>query len=172
MIIEYNIIHDVNLINSQYGINYDNRARDGSLNDGWFTHHFEDKENGLLANLLASPWQSDAWQEAFPQYKSYSLDYTNLDDPGLPFNPAGSKVSENIIVSKAEKSIGDIADDVYTFSGDSIKNNLVLTKLDMSSIFTDAEHGDYSIRDIEVLQELIPGIAEIPIDKIGIEMPA
>ncbi len=156
------------IINSESGITYDNRARDGSLNDGWFTHHFEDKENGLLSDLLASPWQSDAWQEAFPQYKSFSLDYSNPDNPNLPFNPSGSRVSENIIVSKSEKSIGDIADDVYRFSGDSIKNNLVLSKLEMNKVFTDAENGDYSIKDIEALQKQVTGFEEIPIDEIGI----
>ncbi len=156
------------IINSENGITYDNRAREGSLNDGWFTHHFEDTENGLLTDLLASPWQSEAWQEAFPQYKSYSLDYSDLDNPNLPFNPSGGVVSENIIVSKGTKSIGDIADDVYRFSGDGIKNNLVISKLEMDDVFTNAENGDYSIKDIEALREQVPGFEEIPIDKIGV----
>ncbi len=159
------------IINSESGITYDNRAREGSLNDGWFTHHFEGVENGLLSDLLASPWQSEAWQEAFPQYKNMTVDYSDIDNPNLPFNPAGAVVSENIIVSKGTKSIGDIADDVYRFSGDSIKNNLVLSKLEMNKVFTDAENGDYSINDIEALQKQVPGFEQIPIAEIGIKMP-
>ncbi len=153
------------VINSYNGIWYDNRARDG-MNNGWFDHHLEGKD--MYQNLVNSPWQSEIWQEAFPQYKSFTLDYSNPDDPNLPYNPSNSVVSENIIVSRGIKKIGDIDDDIYTFSSE-IENNLLITKLDMNKVFTDAQNGDYSIKDIEVLKNDIPDFEEIPIDKIGIE---
>ncbi len=155
------------IINSESAISYDNRAREGSLNDGWFTHHLETEKNGLLDNLKNSPWQTEIWQEAFPQYSSYSLDYSNVDNPNLPFNPSNSVISENIIVSRDVKSIGNIADDVYRFSP-AIENNIISTKLQMGDIFTDPQNGDYSVNDIEGLKEKIPEFEEIPIDKMGI----
>ncbi len=154
------------IINSEKAIFYDNRARDGVVSDGWFDHAIEG--NPMYDLLMDSPWQSEIWQEAFPQYKTMTLDYSNPDDPNLPFNPAGSVVSENIIVAEGKKSIGSIHDDVYRFSGEDIKNNLLLTKLNMDEVFLDTANGDYSIKDIEALQEQVPGFEEIPINEIGI----
>ncbi len=153
------------VINSKNCITFDNRAREG-FDGGWFTHHFEDKENGLLADLLASPWQTEIWQEAFPQYKNMTVDYSDIDNPNLPFNPTDSVISTNIFVYGERRGMGDISEDLYDFG--TVENNLLISKLEMGRYFTNPRKGDYSIKDIDALQKKIPGFEEIPTDEIGI----
>ncbi len=165
---ENNVRNNI-FVNSETAIRYDNRSREGILNDGWFS---DSREGGMRWRLLeASPWQTELWQKEFPEMQEYSTDFNDIDKPEFIPNPSNSIVSENIIVSQSKKSIGDIADDVYRFSGDGIKNNLVLSKLEMNKVFTDAANGDYSIKDIEALQDEVPGFEQIPIAEIGIKLP-
>ncbi len=153
------------VINSKNCITFDNRAREG-FDGGWFTNHFEDVEGGLLANLLASPWQTEIWQNAFPQYKNMTVDYSDIDNPNLPFNPTDSVISTNIFVYGERKGMGDVSEDLYDFG--TVENNLVLSKLEMCTIFTDPAGGDYSIKNMDYLQKKIPGFEEIPMEQIGI----
>ncbi len=160
-----NIVTNNIVINSKNCINFDNRARDG-YNGGWFTHHFEGVKGGLLENLINSPWQTEIWQEAYPQYKTMTLDYSDLDNPNLPFNPTDSVISKNIFVYGHRRGMGDISEDLYTFG--SVEDNLLISKLEMGSYFTNPRKGDYSIKDIDALQKKIPGFEQIPTDEIGI----
>lgn len=147
----------------EHPISYDSRAREGALENGWFNHSSK-KDGDMWQNLYNSPWQSDIWQEAFPQYKSYIEDFEKSEEAGFVPNPGNSNVRDNLIFDKA-KSIGNISEAAQKFSN--ISGNALYSLGKLGDIFTDAENGDYSIKDIEALNKALPGFEEIPLDEIG-----
>lgn len=118
----------------------------------------------MWQNLYSSPWQSDVWQEAYPQYKNYIEDFERSEEAGFVPNPGNSNVRDNLIFDKA-KSIGNISEAAQRFSN--ISGNAVYSLGKLGSIFTDAENGDYTIADFEALKEILTGFEEIPLDEIG-----
>lgn len=147
----------------QRPISYDSRAREGALENGWFNHAARE-DGDLWKNLYNSPWQSDIWQKAFPQYKNYIEDFERSEESGFIPNPGNSNVTGNLIFDKA-KSIGNISDAATKFSN--ISGNAVYPLGKLDSFFTDAENGLYTIKDINELREILPGFEEIPLDEIG-----
>lgn len=147
----------------KYPISYDARAREGALEGGWFTH--ASKKNGdMWKALYNSPWQSEVWQKAFPQYKNCTDDFSLSETPAFIPNPANSLVTGNLIFDK-HSSIGNISDAAEKFSD--ISGNAVYSLGKMDDIFTDAEKGYYSIPNINGLREVLPDFEEIPLDEIG-----
>lgn len=147
----------------EHPISYDSRAREGALENGWFNHSSR-KDGDMWQNLYSSPWQSDVWQEAYPQYKNYIEDFERSEEAGFVPNPGNSNVRDNLIFDKA-KSIGNISEAAERFSN--ISGNAVYSLGKADSIFTDAENGDYTIADFEALKEILTGFEEIPLDEIG-----
>ncbi len=144
-------------------VSYDSRAREGALENGWFNHSSK-KDGDMWQNLYNSPWQNDVWQEAYPQYQNYSDDFSQGDSKNFVPNPAYSTVWANLIFDK-NKSVGSISEAAENFSD--ISGNAVYSLGRLNDFFTDAENGDYSIKDIEKLNEIIPSFQEIPLDEIG-----
>ncbi|MBQ6898408.1 MAG: right-handed parallel beta-helix repeat-containing protein [Clostridia bacterium] len=144
-------------------VSYDSRARDGALENGWFNHAVKDTGD-MWQNLYSSPWKSEVWQEAFPQYKNYTDDFSRSEEAGFVPNPGNSNVRDNLIFDKAA-SIGNISEAADRFSSISREGIFSLGRLD--SFFTDAENGDYSIKDIDALKEILPGFEEFSLDEIG-----
>lgn len=143
-------------------IYFDDRARDGALNNGWFTHaHIGSGD--MWENLYNSPWQSEIWQEAFPQYQSMTDDISKAETAEYIPNPA-STVKGNLILNK-DLQIGDISEAAKKFSH--ISENKIYSLVSLNSVFADAENGDYSIKDIKKLRKSVPDFEEIPLDKIG-----
>ena len=147
----------------EHPISYDSRARDGALYGGWFNHSSK-KDGDMWQLLYKSPWKSDIWQDAFPQYKNYIDDFAKSEEAGFVPNPGNSTVTDNLIFDKS-KHIGNISDAAEKFSDISGNKAYSLRRLD--EIFTDAENGDYSIRNIEELNSVLPGFREIPLGEIG-----
>lgn len=147
----------------QHPISYDARAREGALENGWFNHSSK-KDGDMWQNLYNSPWQSEIWQTAYPQYKSYIEDFEKSEEAGFVPNPGNSTVSGNIILDKAA-SIGNISEAAEKFSDISGNAIFKLSKLD--NIFTDAENGDYTILNMDKIREQIPDFEEIPLNAIG-----
>ncbi len=147
----------------QHPISYDSRAREGALENGWFNH--SSKQDGdMWQNLYKSPWQSDIWQNAFPQYKNYIEDFSRSEESDFIPNPGNSNVRDNLIFDEA-KSIGNISDAATRFSN--ISGNAVYSLGKLGDFFTDAANGQYTIRNINELKKILPGFEEIPLDKIG-----
>ncbi len=140
-------------------VSYDARARDG-VNGGWFTHSSA-KDGDMWKLLFDSPWQSEIWQEAFPQYKSYSDDFDDIDSPDFVPNPAYSTVENNLIFDDSA-SIGNISDAADRFSTVSRENIYYLNAL--GQFFTDPANGDYTLLDTA---ELPDGFEQLPLDEIG-----
>ncbi|MBQ3537274.1 MAG: right-handed parallel beta-helix repeat-containing protein, partial [Clostridia bacterium] len=147
----------------EHPFSYDSRARDGALNNGWFNHSSK-KDGDMWQHLYNSPWKSEVWQEAFPQYKKYIEDFGRCDEAGFVPNPGNSTVTDNLIFDKS-KHLGNISEAAESFSD--ISGNKVYSLGRLDSLFTDYENGDYSIKDMERLNSLLPGFKEIPLGEIG-----
>ncbi len=158
-----NVVTNNIIVNSgQNAIYFDERARDGALNNGWFTHaHIGSGD--MWDALYASPWQGEIWHNAFPEYKTMTDDISKCDSAAYIPNPA-STVKRNLIFNKY-KEIGYIHESAYRFSD--ISNNEVYSLNKTEGIFVDINSGNYNIKDIEKIKSLIPGFENIPLDKIG-----
>ncbi len=158
-----NVVTNNIIVNSgENAIYFDERARDGALNNGWFTHaHIGSGD--MWDALYASPWQSEIWQNVFPEYKTMTDDISKSDSAAYIPNPA-STVKGNLIFNKY-KEIGDIYESAYRFSD--ISDNEVYSLNKSKEIFADIDSGNYNIKDIEKIRKSIPEFKNIPLEKIG-----
>ncbi len=158
-----NVVENNIIINSgENAIYFDERAREGALNNGWFTHaHIGSGD--MWDVLYASPWQSEIWQNAFPEYKTMTDDKLQCETASYIPNPACT-IRNNLILNR-HKVIGDIYSSAYRFSDISCNEIYSLNKAE--EIFTDFDSGNYSIRDTEELRKSIPDYQTIPYGKIG-----
>ncbi len=140
---------------------YDQRAIDG-LDGGWYVYAVKDAF--MWTNLFSAPWQSEAWQEAFPQYKHFNDNFDDVDNPDFAPNPAYSKVKGNLVVN-VDGNIGYISEKAEKFSD--IDNNGIYKLTKLQKIFNAPEKGDYTLKDDSVVYELIPDFEAIPVSKIG-----
>ncbi len=158
-----NVVENNIIVNSgENAIYFDERARDGALNKGWFTHAHVGSGD-MWDALYASPWQSEIWQEAFPEYKTMTDDISQSETEAYIPNPACT-VKGNLIFNKS-KEIGDISASAYRFSV--ISDNEVRSLNSADKTFVDMESGNYSIKEIAKLRKTIPDFQDIPLDKIG-----
>ena len=143
-------------------VSYDDRARDGALEGGWFTHA---AENGEMWQLLRqSPWKSDIWNAAYPQMIKFSEDFSNPDSPDFVPNPSYSTVAGNLILDD-EPGIGNIADSAYRFS--TVDNNAIYAMNRINDFFVDADNGDFTLTEGSVLYSVLPGFEQIDYSVIG-----
>ena len=158
-----NVVTNNIIVNSgENAIYFDERARDGALNNGWFTHAYIGSGD-MWDALYASPWQSEIWQNAFPEYKEMTDDISESESAEYIPNPACT-VKDNLIFNK-DSEIGDISDSAYRFSD--ISDNAVYPLDKAEEIFVDFNSGNYNIKDIESLRKSIPEFQNIPLDKTG-----
>ncbi len=156
-------VHGNILINCETPVCYDDRARDGALNeDSWFKHSKEGAD--MQQHLEEMPWRSELWQKAYPYTANWSLDYADPENPNFLPNPANSSVSSNLIVQYAG-SFGRCDDSVYRFSD--ISGNAVYQVNAMKKLFVDPDNGDYTLRSDAPVFDEIPGFEQIPIGEIG-----
>ena len=158
-----NVAENNIIVNSgENAIYFDERARDGALNNGWFTHaHIGSGD--MWEALYNSPWQSEIWQNAFPEYKTMTDDISQSENASYIPNPVCT-VRGNLIFNK-NREIGDIYASSRRFSD--LSHNEVYSLNKTEEIFVDISSGDYNIRDIENLRKSVPGFENILIDKIG-----
>ncbi len=159
---DLNVTNNIIINAGDRAVSYDDRARDGALNGGWFDHAA--KGGDMWTALYDSPWKGPIWQEAFPQYKTMTDDFTKSETADFIPNPANSTLRGNVIFDLRD-SIGYIAGPASDFG--SIGENVVCPLHKINSFFVDASNGDYRIRDLQKLQKTIPEFQEIPLDQIG-----
>lgn len=143
-------------------LRFDDRAREGALENGWFTHAYIGSGD-MWEALYNSPWQSEAWQNAFPEYKNCTDDISKSDSPDYIPNPA-STFKNNIIINK-NLQYGDVYSSVWEFSD--ISDNAIYNISKCDEIFVDIDNGDYNIKDINEIRKATPDFKEIPLDMIG-----
>ncbi len=158
-----NVVENNIIVNSgENAIYFDERARDGALNNGWFTHAYIGSGD-MWDALYASPWQSKIWQNAFPEYKTMTDDISESDSAAYIPNPACT-IKGNLIFNKYSE-IGDIYTSARRFSD--ISNNEVYSLNKTEEIFVDINSGNYDIKDIANLRKSIPDFLNIALDEIG-----
>lgn len=158
-----NVVENNIIVNSgENAIYFDERARDGALNNGWFTHAYIGSGD-MWDALYDSPWQSEIWQEAFPEYKTMTDDISQSETAEYIPNPACT-IKGNLIFNKY-KEIGDIYTSSRRFSD--ISENEVYSLNKAEEIFADIHSGNYSIKDIDELRKSIPDFQNIPLNEIG-----
>lgn len=158
-----NVVENNIIVNSgENAVYFDERAREGALNNGWFTHAYIGSGD-MWDALYASPWQSETWQNAFPEYKTITDDKSQSETASYIPNPA-STVKGNLIFNKY-KEIGDIYSSAYRFSD--ISDNEVYSLNKTEEFFVDINSGNYNIKDLENLKKSIPEFEKIPLEKIG-----
>lgn len=151
------------IINCDRAFIYDERSRAAVLDpDFWFEHSREGLD--MHQNLLASPWQSEVWQTAYPYMKSWSVDYSDTENPGFIANPSDSKINGNLVVSLG-KDESEFEGSVSTYSDISL--NAFYRISAVKRIFADFENGDYRLRDNSPVFDDIPDFENLPFDEIG-----
>ena len=143
-------------------LRFDDRAREGALENGWFTHAYVGSGD-MWEALYNSPWKSEIWQNAFPEYKNCTDDISKSDSPDYIPNPA-SIFKNNIIINK-NMGYGDVYSSVWKFSD--ISENAIYNVGKCDEIFVDIDNGNYNIKDIDEIRKVAPDFKEIPLDKIG-----
>lgn len=156
-----NVIKGNVLIDCGLPIVYDDRNRDGFVNDGWSREAVNTPEAKHWQNLNAVPYDTEAvWRQKYPRLSKIITDFTKCDAPDFPINPSYSEVSGNIIIH-AEKSIGAIAKSVYEYSR--VENNLIYLSDEEAGF--DREKMDFSA-DSPVF-EAIPEFTNLPVEQMG-----
>lgn len=147
----------------QHAICFDDRAREGARNEGWFTLAYIGS-GSMWESLYNSPWKSDVWQEAFPQYQNCTDDPAAYDTAAFIANPA-STVQGNLICGEKKVSLGYIVDSVYEFG--TVKENALYSICRDGEIFVDRNNGDYTVKDLELVRKRCPDFENIPLADIG-----
>ena len=158
-----NLVENNIIVNSgDNAIYFDERAREGALENGWFTHaHIGSGD--MWDALYDSLWEGDIWREAFPQYKTMTDDIDKANSPDYIANPACT-IKGNLIINR-HRDIGDIFSSSKKFSDISDNKIYFLSKAD--EIFVDYNAGNYNIKDIDELRKSIPDFENLPLDQIG-----
>ena len=139
------IVHDNIVINSITPVSFDSRALSGLSGDEDNSFYQEYKEGGRIWQLLYdSPWQSEAWQNAYPQYRHYSDDFSDPGNRDFVLNPSYCEVRHNLLIS-ARGTIGDIAKEAEKYSD--VSDNACFKLSALKKIFVDPDNGDYTLRD-------------------------
>ena len=159
---DLNVYNNI-IINAGTAIHYDDRARDGVVNDGWFRGHVNSLDAGMWKQLLNSPYQTDIWKAKYPQLAKVTHDFNDVDNPYFGVNPAFSTVSSNIIVDRSG-NVGSIADSVYTYS--TVENNPAMLLL-FNPGFVDFKGGNYLLKDNAPVLKKLTEFEQIPFGEIG-----
>lgn len=142
-----------------HAVSFDQRAIDGVLEGGWFGHCDE-----MWDALEAMPWQSDAWQQAYPALHGLHFDETKSDDPMFAANAANGKVTGNLFVNERGE-LGDIQENPAKFSD--VSGNAIYKMNMLDELFTDPANGDYTLRPDAPVFDLIPDFEPLPLGEIG-----
>ena len=147
--------------------NYDDRAIEGISRNGWFKQALP---GGNLWNTLnAVPWQSAAWQAAYPAMKSFSSDPAKINSPDFVPNPANSRVKCNIVVANTSSAspLGDISANAKKFSDLSGNYTTGYKSSTVTSLFVSPGKGDYTLAPGSDAKKALPDFEDIPCGKIG-----
>ncbi len=156
-----NVVENNMMILGEYQMLFDDRARKGVLEDGWYDGADLEIGNGKGQNweiYNRTPVHNDIWKEKYPHVDMAHAEYEKTEDPNCIYNPARAVVRNNICVM--EKDYGFyVAESVDKFG--IVENNLLFNS--MEECFADAEK--YELK-AEVMEKL-PEFVRIPVEKIG-----
>lgn len=152
------------VIHADTAICYDDRAYEGYHHDGWYAMACKEPDSRLWFLLKEAKALNQKWGGKYEGIDRMHQDYAREDEEGFAVNPAGSIVSNNILITE-KGEIGEIADTVQKYS--QVINNGCYTLDSCKNQWNDAKNGIYSFHpEAEILKQN-PNFKEIPFEKIG-----
>ena len=129
----------------QYGIHYDDRARDGIVNDGWARQGYDSEQSTGWIHLRAMPFKSELWAKKYPELAAVHDNFDDVDDPFFPPNPQHAVMDNNIVYTDDPAKLANIAEGVKLYA-DKI-NNIRRDTDEAKEVFADPENGDYTYKN-------------------------
>ncbi|MBE6541924.1 MAG: right-handed parallel beta-helix repeat-containing protein [Ruminococcaceae bacterium] len=164
IVIKHNIIVD-----SNKGIVYDDRFRQGILGTGWATNAVQRRDYGMWTTLDYVPYLEEPWRSKYPLLAKYNLseDPADYDDIDFPCNPSYSEVCENVFikVNVATENLLRIEDSVYEYS--TVKNNIHYQYRDQSFAKAGWDPVAFNLKDDSTVYKRLPDFEKIPVEEIG-----
>ncbi|MBE6542241.1 MAG: right-handed parallel beta-helix repeat-containing protein [Ruminococcaceae bacterium] len=164
VVIKNNIV-----VNSNKGMKYDDRARDGILNGGWFAPNVVSRGYGSAWYTLDYiPYREEPWKSKYPLLAKINLseDPADYDDIDFPCNPSYSVITGNAFINvnvKREGLLRSVDESVYRYS--TVENNLEFKNETYELACWDDEA--FNIRDDSAIYKLVPDFEKIPVEEIG-----
>ncbi|MCR5150223.1 MAG: right-handed parallel beta-helix repeat-containing protein [Clostridiales bacterium] len=156
------VTNNIIINDNKNSIYADSRAKD-CIYEGWFYPH--SGENGDMWQwLYASPWQSEIWQNEYPEMRDFTDDFSKSGSYNFCPNPANNNVTSNIIVN----SFGNIGNINNTFNSYSVViNNAVYRLSALSKLFRNPDEGDYSLKENSAVFKKLPAFEDLPLSEMG-----
>ena len=149
------------IVNAGWGITYDNRGRDGFLNNGWAVQSVDNYETGSMwVRLRKSPYQSEIWAKKYPSLARLSHDFSNPDHPDFGPNPSYGYVHDNLVIDM-NRSVGRFFKGVPTYSR--IENNFAYASEEEAGMNRD----EFIVYDGSAVKRDMPSFENLPIEKMG-----
>lgn len=161
---DMNVYENIIINSKDAAIRYDARARDGVLKTTWFSEHVDKTNSDLWRDLLNSPWKSEIWQQAFPQYAFITDNFENINDSNFMATPSNSVVKNNIIFDKSS-NLGNFDKPVKEFSYITGNNTYYLFQI--KKAFKNYKKGDYTLSKSSIIYKHIPNFDSQILQKIG-----
>lgn len=149
------VIRDNIIVSSATPISYDDRNRDGFVHGGWARQSCNTPESKHWENLRIMPTKSRVWAEKYPAISRYLTDFSMVDHPDFPVNPANSVVENNIIIHPEGKSLS-LGRSVGDYS-----------KIGKNPVYRTPEEAGFDLDTLNFVTKR-DGFPEIPVSKIGI----
>ncbi len=157
-----NHIYNNILVNNGRSIFYDDRARDGLLNNGWAIRAVNDYENSnMWKDLRSRPYQGEIWAAKYPRLAAITHDFNDVDDPNFGPNPAFSRIYNNLIIDPKRMGVR-VFGDVPKFSPE-IQNNHAYENEEEAGLAP----GEYVLGRRARAYTDMPGFEPLPLGKMG-----
>lgn len=148
------------IVNCGISIQYDDRNRDGFVNDGWARAAINKPDAPHWQHLKAVPYNEGIWKEKYPLLSRILFDFDKPDEPDFPINPTYSSVQGNVIIH-AEGKLGFIAKSVYTYS--TVKDNPVYTAPEEAGLDTET----WQFAPDSPVFAALPDFMNLPVEQMG-----
>lgn len=156
-----NFVFNNIMVDCGKALTYDDRGRDGFLNNGWAIASVSSYEKGgMWKTLRQAPYQSDIWKKRYPSLGRLSHDFADPDNPDFAVNPAHGLVYNNLVID-AQGSVGRIEPSVERYS--TVSHNFAYKTPDEAGF----EAGSYILgKDAQAFKDM-PGFVNLPLEQIG-----
>ena len=156
-----NFVFNNIMVHCGKALTYDDRGRDGFMNNGWAVAAVSSYENGSMwKRLRQSPYQSAIWKKRYPSLARLSHYFSDPNSPEFATNQSHALVYDNLVIDEAG-SVGRIDSSVKEYSD--VDRNMAYRSFEEAGFEKDSytlKAGAQAFRDM-------PGFVNLPLEKIG-----